>query len=489
MYSDLQHTLTFDDVLLVPQYSEILPKNTSLNTYLTSNIQLNLPIISAAMDTVTGHKMATAMALAGGIGIIHKNLTPQEQAEEVKIVKRFENGFIENPVTIRPKAIIKKVIEIQKRLGYKKIPVVDFYGRLVGIIRDIDFMHPMDTNKKVSDLMLPIKNMVVAKKGITLDQANSLIRKYKLKTLCIVDKDRRLTSIVSRRDIKKNDLYPNACKDSNKHLRVGAAISTGIDSFERANMLIKAKVDILVIDTAHGHSKGVIDMVRKIKNKYPHQQIIAGNIATAEAAKDLIEAGANAIKVGIGPGSICTTRVVSGIGVPQLSAIFEVASLTKKLKKQIPIIADGGIKHSGDIVKALAAGANTVMLGNMLAGADETPGETEYLNGSIYKTYRGMGSVEAMQKGSKDRYSQANINDKDKLVPEGVSGKVMYKGEVSRILYQLAGGIKSGLGYCGSKTISELQKKRKFVIISSSSLKENHPHDLKQIDSAPNYMN
>lgn len=487
MFKKMEKTLTFDDVLLVPQYSQILPHETILKTQLTANVSLNFPIISAAMDTVTEHKMAIALALAGGIGIIHKNLSIQEQVEEVKLVKRFENGFIEKPVTISPQDKIKKVVQIRNKLGYKKIPVINTYGKLVGLIREIDYMSPFDDNQLVSDRMIPIDKMIVARYGIDLEKANTMIRKYRLKTLCLIDEKGQLKNIVTRRDIEKNEKYPLACKNSNKQLRVGAAISVGEESWKRAMELIKTKVDVITIDTAHGHSRAVIDMVKRIKQQFPRQQIIAGNIASAEAAKDLILAGADAVKVGIGPGSICTTRIVSGIGVPQLSAIKEVVKLTRRLSKKIPIIADGGIKNSGDIVKALAAGADTVMVGNLLAGTDEAPGKLQFINGNMYKTYRGMGSIEAMERGSKDRYGQANVEQKNKLVPEGVSGRVNYKGKVDQILYQMAGGLRSGMGYCGSKTINELHNRARFIQVSAASLKENHPHDLKQIEASPNY--
>lgn len=408
--------------------------------------------------------------------------------EEVRKVKRFENGFIEDPVTISPEEKISVVAKIRKDLGYKKVPVVDGRGKLVGLIADVDYFMPDDGELKVKQKMQPLKDLKIAKGKVDLEQANKMIREYRLKTLCVADQAGKLLSIVTRKDIEKNEEYPNACKNKLKQLRVGAAVSVGETAVFRAEALIKAGVDVIVIDTAHGHSAGVLNTLKILKKKFKDQQIIAGNIATAAAALELIEAGADGVKVGIGPGSICTTRIVSGIGVPQLSAVMAVAEAIKKLKKQVPIIADGGIKHSGDIVKALAAGASAVMMGNMFAGTDESPGRVEFIGGRMYKVYRGMGSIEAMERGSKDRYGQGDVKDKGKFVPEGVSGRVSYKGPVARILYQLSGGLRSGLGYCGSKTIPILQDKAEFVKVSDASLRENHPHDLTAINSAPNYQ-
>jgi IMP dehydrogenase len=487
MFKPFAETLTFDDVLLVPQESGILPKDALLNTLLTPEIKLNAPFLSAPMDTITEHKMAISLALAGGIGIIHKNLSIDQQAEEVRIVKRFENGFISDPITVRPTAPISEIVQIRADHGYKKIPVVDEKGILVGLISDVDYFVPDDLNTKVKDRMVARKDLVVGMVGISLDKANQMLREHRLRTLCIVDKAGKLVSMVARKDLEKNTQYTEAVKNSAKQLRVGAAVGVGPAGLERASALVKAGVDVLVVDTAHGHSLGVINAVKELRKQFKDQQIIAGNIATADAAEALINAGANAVKVGIGPGSICTTRIVAGIGVPQLSAILEVVSGVKKLKKPATVIADGGIKSSGDIVKALAAGANAVMMGNMFAGTDETPGRVEFVGGRMFKVYRGMGSIEAMEHGSKDRYGQADVNEKKKFVPEGVSGKVAYKGPVNRILYQLAGGLKSGMGYNGAKTIVELQKKAVFVKITNASLKESHPHDLAKMDSAPNY--
>ncbi len=487
MFKNFQETLTFDDVLLVPQKSSVLPKDTELHTDLTRGLKLNLPILSAAMDTITEHKMAIALALAGGIGIIHKNLSIDEQVAEVNMVKRFENGFIEDPLTLFPEDEISKAAAIRERFGYKKLPVVNEQGVLMGILRDTDYFVPDDVNLMAKFRMLPIEDMIVGKQGISLQQANKTIRDQRLGTLCIIDKRGRLVSIVTRRDIEKNELYPNACKNKQKQLRVGAAVSVGKPALERAEALIDAGVDVIMVDTAHGHSAAVLDTVKQIKKKFKTRKVIGGNIATGEAAKALIAAGADGVKVGVGPGSICTTRVVAGVGVPQLSAILNVYKAIKSTRKNIPIIADGGIKNSGDLVKALAAGASSVMVGNMLSGTDETPGRVEFVGGKMFKVYRGMGSIEAMEHGSNARYFQDHITEKKKLVPEGVSGKVLYKGPVERILYQLAGGLRSGMGYCGAKTIRQLQETARFVRITGASLKENHPHGLQKIKSAPNY--
>ncbi|PIR74156.1 MAG: IMP dehydrogenase [Candidatus Magasanikbacteria bacterium CG10_big_fil_rev_8_21_14_0_10_47_10] len=487
MFDPFEATLTFDDVLLIPQHSDVLPKDVTLHAQLTRSIQLNNPFLSAPMDTVTQAKMAISMALAGGLGVIHKNLSIEEQAYEVHKVKRFENGFIMRPATVGPNDTIQRVMDIREQQGFKKTPVVDENGILLGIISDVDYFIPDDAHLLVKDRMTPATELILAKDGITLDQANMMIREFKLRTLCIVDEKRRLVSMVTRHDIEKNHKYPDAAKDENKQLRVGAAVGVGQAGLARAEALLRERADVLVVDTAHGDSDGVISTVLEIKAAYPSAQVIAGNIATAEAAHALINAGADAVKVGIGPGSICTTRVVAGIGVPQLSAILEVAKGVHAAKKIVPLIADGGIKTSGDIVKALAAGASTVMMGNLFAGTDESPGRVEFIDGRMFKTYRGMGSLQAMEQGSKDRYGQADVTQKMKFVPEGVSGRVPYKGTVDRILYQLAGGLRSGMGYTGSRTIADLQRNAHFVKISGSSLKESHPHDLGRIEDAPNY--
>ncbi|MFA6486196.1 MAG: IMP dehydrogenase [Candidatus Magasanikbacteria bacterium] len=488
MFDNFEPTFTFDDVLLIPQKSDIFPKDAQLGSQLTRGIKLNLPFISAPMDTVTEHKMAIAMALAGGIGIIHKNMSIAEQAEEVAMVKRFENGFIEDPVTVGPEDLIRTVMEIKNKYAYKKVPVVDGRGVLVGLITDVDYWLPDDLDVPVKFKMRPVSELAVVKSGINLKEANEILREKRVKTLCVVDASGKLVSIVARRDIEKNLLYPNACKNDRKQLRVGAAVGASVETaMERAGALVSAGADLLVIDTAHGHSVRILQTLKAIKDQYPEIELIAGNVATGVAAKELVAAGADAVKVGIGPGSICTTRVVSGIGVPQLSAIIDVVKAIRAGKKIVPVIADGGIKTSGDVVKALAAGADSVMMGNLFAGTDESPGRVEFVGGRMYKIYRGMGSMEAMERGGKERYGQGHINDKKKFVPEGVSGKVMYKGPVDRIIYQLAGGLRSGMSYCGTHTIVDLQKNAKFVRISNASLRENHPHDLIQIDAAPNY--
>jgi IMP dehydrogenase len=486
MFRNFQDTFTFDDVLLSPKKSDILPKDVILGSFLTPKIKLNLPFISAPMDTVTESEMAVRLASMGGIGIIHKNLSIEQQVREVRIVKRFENGFIDDPMTVHPDDHVKKVIEIRHEYGYKKVPVVDRSGKLVGFISDVDYLIPQDEGLRVHSRMQHIKEMHLGREGMSLQEAYQMIRDYRLRTLCIVDREGNLTSLVTRRDLEKSTQFPDAIKDKDKQLLVGAAVSVGQAAMDRAEALIKAETDVIVVDTAHGHSGGVINMIRELKNTFD-VQVIAGNIGTGEAAIDLIEAGADAVKVGIGPGSICTTRVVAGIGVPQLSAIMDVVNGIKKAKRRVPIIADGGIKTSGDVVKALAAGAQSVMMGNMFSGTEETPGRVEYIEGRMFKVYRGMGSLDAMEQGSKDRYGQAHLKEKKKFVPEGVSGRVAYKGPVQAIVYQLAGGVRSGMGYCGSRTIPELQKKAKFVKITGSALKESHPHDLKEIKSAPNY--
>jgi len=479
--------LTFDDVLLVPQYSDILPKDVLLNSKFSRQISLKVPIISAAMDKVTEHEMAIALALEGGLGIIHKNLTPEKQADEIRLVKRFENGFIDNPITVSPKAKVEEIYKIFLEKDYEKVPVLDENKKLLGLITELDWFWPHDKSKKVKDIMTPIDKLTVAKDNINLSQANKMIREKNLSILCVVDKKGCLKSVVTRRDLEKNKEYPNSNKDKNKSLLVGAAIGVGDFELERARLLVDAGVDCLVLDSAHGHSKNIMEMVKILKKDKITKNIdvVAGNIATKKAVVDLIKTGVDGIKVGIGPGSICTTRVVAGIGVPQLSAIMEAK---KGLgKKDVPIIADGGIKYSGDIVKALAAGANSVMLGNILAGAEESPGETEFFNGRMYKIYRGMGSISAMKKGSKDRYGQSNVNDDAKFVPEGIEGKILYRGKLEKILYQLIGGLKSGMSYNGSKNISELQKKAEFIRVTNASFKESHPHDIEITKEAPNY--
>ncbi|MBI2483786.1 IMP dehydrogenase [Candidatus Uhrbacteria bacterium] len=487
MYKQFERTLTFDDVLLVPQESNVLPSDAVLRSHLTHAIELNIPFVSAAMDTVTEHRMAIAMALAGGIGVIHKNFSIEEQVNEVKRVKRFRNGFIQNPVTANPGDGISKIVEIRKEFGYKKIPVVDESGELVGLISDVDYSLPQHADSLVKDRMVPINDLIVGTNSMSLAEAQEMLLEHRLRVLCVVGKNGRLVSIVTRKDIEKNIEYGDSLKNELGQLRVAAAIGIGNDGFHRAEALHKAGADALVVDTAHGHSKNVVKTVRSIKKAFPNQQLIAGNIATAEAALALIKAGVDAVKVGIGPGSICTTRIIAGIGIPQMSAILEVKRGVQRSKRKISLISDGGISSSGDVVKALAAGADCVMMGNMFAGTEESPGRVELTAEGAFKMYRGMGSIEAMERGSKDRYGQTDITEKKKFVPEGVTGRVPYKGPISRILYQLSGGVRSGLGYVGAKTIIQLQKKARFVSISSASLSESHPHNLSRIESAPNY--
>jgi IMP dehydrogenase len=484
----MQESLTFDDLLLIPQYSEILPAQVGVESKFSRNIPLKIPFVSSPMDTVTEHKMAIAIALEGGLGIIHKNLSPEAQAEEVKKVKRYENGFINNPVTVRPDSSIDDVYNIFHSKGYKKVPVVDDGGKLLGLVTEIDYFWPDDKGRRVKDLMVLRNDLVTAPDHCSLVEANEIIRLRKLSILCVVDKKDILKAIVTRRDVIKNKEYPIANKDARKSLNVGASLGVGKDMLERARLLVEAGVDVFVVDTAHGHSLGVINAVKKIKKDKVTKKldVVAGNVATAAGVRDLIKAGADGVKIGIGPGSICTTRIVAGIGVPQMTAIIE-ANKGRGVNKEVPLIADGGIKYSGDVVKALAAGADSAMMGSLLAGAEESPGDTIFLNGHMYKVYRGMGSLGAMMKGSKDRYGQEDVKETGKFVPEGIEGKKLYRGPVDKILYQLVGGLRSGLGYNGARNIKELQKKAKFVKITNAGQKESHPHDMAMIDDAPNY--
>lgn len=480
--------MTFDDVLLEPGYSEALPKDVDLTTRLSKRITLKVPLISSPMDTVTESAMATAMALQGGIGIIHKNLSIEQQAHEIANVKRYENGFVFDPVSLHPGAKVHDVYAIRKEYGYKNVPIVENDGTLLGLVGDLDYFFPEDANEKVEDIMKQVEELIIERDGIQLKKANDVIRENKLRVLLIVDKQGKLVSMVTRSDLMKNEEYPLASKDEYKRLLVGAAVSVGDTAIERAGECVEAGADAIVVDTAHGHSKGVIETAARLKKDpfFKHVDIIAGNIATKEAAKALIAAGVDAIKVGIGPGSICTTRVVAGIGVPQITAVMEAAKAARVAN--VPVIADGGIKYSGDIVKALAAGAETVMIGSLFAGTDEAPGETEYFQGRVYKSYRGMGSVAAMARGSKDRYAQGDTLDEKKFVPEGIEGRVLYKGKLSDYMYMLIGGVRSGFGYVGAQTVEELHKKAQFVKITASGLQESHPHDVAITKSAPNYQ-
>jgi len=478
----IREALTFDDVLLLPAKSDILPKDTDVSTQLTRKITLNIPLVSAAMDTVTEARMAIALAQEGGLGFIHKALPIEHQAEEVDKVKKSESGMIIDPITIAPDAKISDALEVMKKYRISGVPVTKGH-RLVGILTNRDLRFEKRMNLRVSEVMTKDK-LITAPLGTTLDKAMAILQKYKIEKLLIVDKDYSLRGLITIKDIEKKIKYPNACKDKLGRLRVGAAVGVG-DYAERVPELIKAGVDIVVVDTAHGHSQGVIDAVKGIKKKYPDLDVVAGNIATADATKDLIRAGADCVKVGIGPGSICTTRMVSGAGVPQITAVMDCVSVADKAR--VPVIADGGIKFSGDITKALAAGASCVMIGGLFAGTDESPGETILYQGRTYKTYRGMGSIGAMERGSKDRYFQAHEQEKAKLVPEGVEGRVPSKGPLAASVHQLVGGLKAGMGYTGSEDLKALRARARFVKISTAGLRESHVHDVVITKEAPNY--
>jgi len=480
----IREGLTFDDVLLIPGPTDVLPRDVDISTKLTQTIRLNIPIISAAMDTVTEARTAIAMAQEGGVGIIHKNWSAQEQAAEVARVKKYESGVVSEPVTVGPSLTLAELIEISEENNISGFPVTDG-GVLVGMVtrRDIQFEENMGA--KVSELMTPKDRLVTATPGVSLEEARDILREKRIEKLPLVDEAGHLKGLITVRDLKKAKKYPHAVKDDLGRLRVGGAIGVGDKEFERAEALVKAGADVIVVDTAHGHSAGVILMVKKLRDAHPDLQVIGGNIATADGAKALISAGASAVKVGVGPGSICTTRIVGGCGVPQITAIADVASYAKK--KGVPIIADGGIKFSGDIVKALAAGAQSVMIGSMFAGTEETPGDVVLFQGRSYKAYRGMGSLSAMKKGSKDRYFQGDVRDASKLVPEGIEGRVPYRGRLRDVLTQMIGGLRSGMGYTGSRSIEELGTKTKFVRITSAGLKESHVHDVIITKEAPNY--
>jgi IMP dehydrogenase len=475
--------LTYDDVLLLPGYSEVLPKETSTKTLLTQSISLNIPLVSSAMDTVTEYELAIAIAQEGGIGFIHKNMTISQQAEQVRKVKRSESGMIIDPITVQENATLGDINQIMDDLHIGGVPVVDANGVLKGIITNRDMRFEKDYSKPVTGTMTK-ENLITAREGITMDEAEQVLKEYKIEKLPILDANQKLVGLITFKDIIKRRFRPNACKDSHGRLRVGAAVGVTYDFMERIDALYKAGADVIGVDTAHGHSKGVLDAVREIKKTWPEIQIVAGNIATREAAEALAQAGADGIKVGVGPGSICTTRIIAGIGVPQLSAVMEAAEGAKKFG--VPIIADGGIRFSGDITKALAAGAQSVMIGSMFAGTEEAPGEMVIAEGRKFKTYRGMGSLEAMETGSKDRYFQAGEDDAKKLVPEGIVGRVPFKGKVSEVIFQLVGGLKAGMGYCGTATIPDLLKSR-FVKITAAGGRESHPHDVVIMREAPNY--
>src|SRR6056297_865341 len=476
--------LTFDDVLLLPSYSEVMPRNVDLTSHFSRNIIINAPIVTAAMDTVTEHKMAIAIAREGGIGVIHKNMDIEDQAHQVTTVKRAENGMIYDPITITREKVVADALDIMAKFKIGGIPVVDGEGHLVGIVTNRDLRFEKDMNRPIEEVMTQEK-LVSTTESTDLEKAAAILQRYKIEKLPVVDKNNKLIGLVTYKDITKAKDKPLACKDEKGRLRVAAGIGIAPDTMDRVDELFKAQVDALVIDTAHGHSKGVVEMLKKIKTKYPEKDIIAGNIGTEEAAKALVKAGADAVKVGIGPGSICTTRIIAGVGIPQLSAIFSVAKAIKG--SNIPVIADGGIRYSGDIVKAIAAGANSVMAGGLFAGVEESPGETILYQGRKFKSYRGMGSIEAMQKGSKDRYFQDMEEDIKKLVPEGIAARVPYKGTLYEVLYQLIGGLRAGMGYCGASNIPELQENGKFVRITNSGMLEGHPHDVSITREAPNY--
>lgn len=475
--------LTYDDVLLVPGYSEVLPRETKTKTILTKNIKLNIPLVSAAMDTVTETDLAIAMALEGGLGFIHKNMSIERQANQVRKVKRSQNGLILDPITLHIDSLAGDAVNIMREFKIGGIPVVDEEGKLLGIITNRDLRFQKDMSAPIQDIMTK-ENLITAIDEISLDQAEEILKIHRIEKLPIVDKDGKLTGLITYKDILKNIDRPNACKDSYGRLRVGAAVGVTKDINDRISALVESGVDVISIDTAHGHSKGVIESLKSVKKAFPDLDVIVGNIATYEAAIALADAGADAVKVGVGPGSICTTRVIAGIGVPQLTAVAEVARAMND--RGVPVIADGGIRFSGDIVKAIAGGANSVMIGSLLAGTEEAPGEMIIYEGRKFKTYRGMGSIEAMEDGSKDRYFQDAEDDVKKLVPEGISGRVPFKGLVSEVLYQLVGGLQAGMGYCGAKTISDM-KEAKFVRITAAGVRESHPHDIHITREAPNY--
>lgn len=480
----LQKALTFDDVLLVPAFSAILPKDTSLNTRLTRNISLSIPLVSAAMDTVTESRLAIAMAQEGGIGIVHKNLTARDQAREVSRVKRFESGVVRDPITVPADMKIRDVIALTQQHGISGFPVVE--GRtVVGIITNRDLRFEEELDAPVRAKMTPREKLVYVRDGAETAEAKRLMNKHRLERVIVVNDEFELRGLITVKDIQKSTEHPNASKDEHGKLRVGAAVGVGPENDERIDLLVKAGVDVLVVDTAHGHSKGVLERVKWVKQNYPQVEVIGGNVATAAAARALVEHGADGVKVGIGPGSICTTRIVAGVGVPQITAISNVSQALAGTG--VPCIADGGIRFSGDVSKALAAGASTVMMGSMFAGTEEAPGEVILFQGRSYKSYRGMGSLGAMAEGSADRYFQDPANNADKLVPEGIEGRVPYKGSVLAILYQLVGGVRSSMGYCGCATIDELREKAEFVEITAAGMRESHVHDVQITKEAPNY--
>ena len=480
----IQKALTFDDVLLLPAHSRVLPRQVSLKTRLTRKLELNMPLVSAAMDTVTESRLAIAIAQEGGIGIMHKNMRPKEQAAQVAKVKRFESGVLRDPMTIAPEMTVRQVLALQSQHKISGFPVLKS-GKVVGIVTNRDLRFEKRLDQPVGNIMTPQKRLITVSEGESRDQAMHLMHKHRLERVLVVDKAWHLRGLVTVKDILKETEHPNACKDRMGKLRVGAAVGVTSADDERVELLVEAGVDVLVVDTAHGHAQGVLDRVKKVKKRYPNVQVIGGNIATAEGARALVDHGADAVKVGIGPGSICTTRIVAGVGVPQISAILAVAEALAKT--DVPMIADGGIRYSGDIAKALGAGANAVMLGSLFAGTDESPGDIELYQGRSYKSYRGMGSIGAMQKGAADRYFQDPEMNVDKLVPEGIEGRVAYKGSLVWVIDQLLGGVRASMGYTGSRNIDQLRTKTKFVQITSAGMRESHVHDVQIVKEAPNY--
>ena len=479
----IKEGLTYGDILLVPGKSEVLPKEVDLGTRLTNRIRLNIPLVSAAMDTVTEARLAVAMAQEGGIGVVHKNLTVDKQAEEVEKVKRSESGMIVDPVTLSPEDFIHEALELMSKYRISGVPIVDRSKKLVGILTNRDLRFEKNVGRQVADVMTQ-KDLVTARLGISLEEAQEILQEHRIEKLPVVDGQDILKGLITVKDIEKKTQYPNACKDDIGRLRVGAAVGVGGDSEERIRALVERDVDVIVVDTAHGHSHGVLEAVEKVKTDYPDTEIVAGNIATGEAAKDLISAGADAIKVGMGPSAICTTRVIAGVGIPQITAIMDCVEVAQEAG--VPVIADGGVTQSGDIAKAIAAGANSVMIGYLFAGTDESPGETVIYQGRTFKVYRGMGSLGAMQKGSKDRYFQGDV-ETEKLVPEGIEGQVPYKGSISGFIYQLVGGLRAGMGYCGTRNVEELRLNGKFVKVTSAGVRESHAHDISITKEAPNY--
>jgi len=481
----VQKALTFDDVLLIPAHSTVLPREVSLKSKLTRGITLNIPLVSAAMDTVTEARLAIALAQEGGIGIVHKNMPPKAQAAEVTKVKRFESGIVKDPITITPDMKVSDVLQLTRQHKISGLPVINGSGRVVGIVTNRDLRFETKLDQPIKNIMTPRQRLITVREGAKREEALALMHKHRLERVLVVNKNFELRGLITVKDILKSTEHPDACKDSLGRLRVGAAIGVGEGTEERAEALIDAGVDVIVVDTAHGHSQNVLNRVKWVKRKFPKTQVIGGNIATAAAAKALVDNGADGVKVGIGPGSICTTRIVAGIGVPQISAIANV--LKGLAKTDVPLIADGGIRYSGDIAKAIAAGAHAIMIGGLFAGTEESPGETELFQGRSYKSYRGMGSLSAMQQGAADRYFQEDEPDTDKLVPEGVEGRVPYKGQLAPLVHQLMGGLSSSMGYLGCATIDEVRDKAEFVEITTAGIRESHVHDVQVIKEAPNY--